>query len=351
MKYTPIMQNFNAVLEKYGLGKLCSEPERMGGSSSNVNFALETPQGRYFCRMRGGFGQRDALLHRVLTRLTDKGFPTASLLRTTTGETYVQHNNRVYELFPFIQGEEFERGNQAQFISMGGLIAQFHECMQEFVCPFPFEYFIGDSTWNNYPHIKRQAQFIEYTRQDVADREGQAELKDKVTEALGQIRQAMKRITSGWEQIESCLPRTLVHGDYHPYNVLFKGNEAAYICDFDFVMPAERIFDIITPFVWYRWVYEAYPEDREEPAPDAPYFEPYQNFLSSYNEQSSQELTSEELRALVPDMQRLLLLYGSKAAMHNDDLGGMLKWIVAHLKRVEWLDRYRAEFERAFLPK
>jgi len=79
------------------------------------------------------------------------------------------------------------------------------------------------------------------------------------------------------------------------------------------------------------------------------FFEPYLNFLSDYNEQTMQRLTLEELKALVPDMQRLLLLYGSKAAMHGDDLEGMLRWLTARLKRVEWLEHYQVEFERAFL--
>ena len=131
--------------------------------------------------------------------------------------------------------------------------------------------------------------------------------------------------------------------------MLFKENKAAYICDFDFVMPAERIYDIITAFVCYRWIYEANPEDIEESEPDMFFFEPYLNFLSDYNEQTMQRLTLEELKALVPDMQRLLLLYGSKAAMHGDDLEGMLRWLTARLKRVEWLEHYQVEFERAFL--
>jgi len=177
---------------------------------------------------------------------------------------------------------------------------------------------------------------------------GPIELREEIIKALTQTRQKMEQVTTNWEHIESVLSHTFIHGDYHPNNVLFKGNKAAYICDFDFVMPAERIYDIITAFVCYRWIYEANPEDIEESEPDMFFFEPYLNFLSDYNEQTMQRLTLEELKALVPDMQRLLLLYGSKAAMHGDDLEGMLRWLTARLKRVEWLEHYQVEFERAF---
>lgn len=347
MRYTPTNQEFNVVLKYYGLGPLLSNAERLGGASGNINFALDVPQGRYFCRVRGGYSEQEALAHHVLAHLTEKGFPTAPLLRTVDGETYVQYKNKIYELHSFLYGEEFEWGNQEQFAAMGGVIAQFHDCMKTFECSIPFERFIGQEFWNNYPHLQRQEQFIEITRQDMANREGPAELRESITEALIQTRQTMEKVTSAWELLEPYLPRFFVHGDYHPLNLRFKGNEVAFVCDFDFVMPAERIYDIITAFVW--WMQEGYGTisgGGEEVPPDASYLEPYREFLVNYNKQSTQMLTSEEMQALVVDMQRLLLLYGSKASMHYDNFDGMLNWLTGHLKRVEWLERYQVEFER-----
>ena len=343
MKYIPTAQEFDAVLKYYNLGPLLGNAKRLGGASGSVNFALDTSQGRYFCRMHGGYNEQSALTHRVVVHLTEKGFPTAHLLRTVAGETHVQYNNKIYELYSFLQGEEFEEGNHAQFAAMGGIIAQFHECMQDFKCTIPFECFIGREFWNNYPHSQRQEQFIEYTKQDIAKREGTAELRERIAEALIQTQQAMDRLTSAWEGIEPYLLRAFVHGDYHPFNVQFNGNEVAFVCDFDFVMPAERIYDITTAFVW--WMYGTTPKEEKAP-PSMSYLEPYREFLASYNEQSTQILTSEEMQALVPDMQRLLLLYGSKAAMHSDSFEGMLNWLTIHLKRVEWLECYKVAFER-----
>jgi len=347
MRNIPTTQEFDAVLKYYGLGQLSCGAERLGGASGNVNFALDTPQGQYFCRVRGGYSEQEALAHSVLAHLTEKGFPTAPLLRTVDGETYVQYNNKIYELHPFLQGEEFERGNHAQFAAMGGVIAKFHKCMQDFECSVPFEHFIGHQFWNNYPHLERQKQFIEITEQDIANMEGPAELRERIGEALMQTRHAMEKVTSTWELIELQLPHAFVHGDYHPLNVQFQGNEVAFVCDFDFVMPAERIYDIITAFVW--WMQEGYgtiPEGGENAPPDISYLAPYREFLASYNAQSTQMLTSEEMQALIPDMQRLLLLYGSKASMHYDNFEGMLNWLITHLRRVEWLERYKVEFER-----
>jgi Ser/Thr protein kinase RdoA (MazF antagonist) len=340
MRYIPANQEFNSVLKCYKLGPLLSDAKRMGGASSNVNFALDTPQGRYFCRVRSGYSEQDALLHRVLIHLTDKGFATPPLLRTANGETYAKYNNRIYELFPFAQGEEFDKGNHEQFAAMGRAIAQFHRCMEDFECSIPFERFAGRGFWNNYPHLQRMEHFMGYTARDVSNREWPAELKERIIKALKQTRQAMEEVMSVWELIEPALPRAFVHGDYHFANVRFRGNEVAYVCDFDFVMPAERIFDIITAFAWWMegdWI---------ESPPDASYLKPFCEFLASYNEQSAQILTSDEIRALIPDMQRLLLLYGSKAAMHYDNFEGMLKWLTSHLKHAEWLGRYQMEFEQ-----
>ena len=86
-----------------------------------------------------------------------------------------------------------------------------------------------------------------------------------------------------------------------------------------------------------------------ESPPDASYLKPFREFLASYNEQSAQMLTSDEIRALIPDMQRLLLLYGSKAAMHYDDFEGMLKWLTSYLEHAESLGRYQMEFEQGLL--
>ncbi|MFC1715193.1 phosphotransferase enzyme family protein [Candidatus Poribacteria bacterium] len=343
MRSIPTTQDFNSVLKQYALGPLSSDAEREGGASSNVNFALDTPQGRYFCRVRGGFREKDTLLHSVLAHLTEKQFQTAPLMHTTAGGTYVQHENRFYELFPFIQGEEFQQGNLEQFAAMGGLLAQFHQCMRDFGCPIPLESFEG--FFNNYPDLHRQEDFIQYARQEIQSKEDPTELRQRLSNALAQIRQALEQVTSNWKQIESDLPRVFVHGDYHPGNVLFKGNEAAYACDFDFVMPAERIYDIITALVWWSW---PPPESGEKAPPDASYLEACREFLANYNVQSIQPLTAQEMQALVPDMQRQLLLYGSKAANHCDDLPGMLTWVTRHLKQVEWLERYRTQFEHGF---
>lgn len=344
MRHMPTEKQINAVLESYGLGPLSVNAERLGGASNNANLSLDTLQGKYFCRVRSSYGDQDALLHRVLIHLTDKGFPAAPLLRTVDGETYVQHENRIYELFPFMQGEDFVAGNHEQFASMGGAIAQFHLCMEDFDCSIPFERFVGRGYWNNYPHLQRLERNIEYTEREIANNEGPAELKEKLAELLAQTRQAMEDVTSVWKRIESCIPGALVHGDYHLYNVQFKGREVAYICDFDFVMPAERIFDIITAFVW--WMQGERANADEQSPPDETCLRPYREFLASYNEQTKQVINSHELQAMIPDMQRLILLYGSKAAMHHSDLEGMLDWLKAHLKRAEWLGRHQMEFEQ-----
>lgn len=343
MRDIPTIQEFDATLRYYGLGPLSGKAERMGGASDKANFALNTSQGRYFCRVRRSYSDRDGLIHRVVSHLTDRGFPTAPLLHSITGETYVQYNNRTYELFPFLHGEGFEKGNQAQFAAMGKAIAQFHDCMQDFESPIPLD----RNFFNNYPDSSHQRRFIQTTERDVANIEGTPDLKESIAKALIKIRRKMEQVTSLWENIEPDLPSTFVHGDYHLYNVQFKGNEVAYVCDFDFVMPAERIYDIITAFVW--WLRGTVTEGMEESPPDISYLKPYREFLAEYNKQSSRMLTSEEMRALIPDMQRQLLLYGIRAsAMRSESIEGMLEWIKNHIKLAEWLGRYRAEFERAF---
>ncbi|XJZ27258.1 phosphotransferase enzyme family protein [Bacillota bacterium Lsc_1132] len=117
----------------------------------------------------------------------------------------------------------------------GILLRKFHNALTgEIDVPTPF--------WSNYPSHEVLKKGIYLLK------EHQKELHD-VSQII-EVEKLYKRVIEQWLSKESLLTKAIIHGDWHPWNVLFnEHHEIKYIIDFDFLQKGERIQDIAY-FLW-----------------------------------------------------------------------------------------------------
>lgn len=82
--------------------------QRLAMGSANC-YKVETDAGEAFCKeFQSDVAPQDICDEaQVLDRLQSRGFPVVPLIKTTRGEPYARHAERIFSLQPFVQGKNF----------------------------------------------------------------------------------------------------------------------------------------------------------------------------------------------------------------------------------------------------
>ena len=203
-----------------------------GGGTANLNLMVEAPRGKLFLRRRNrryASPEQVAYEHALMQHLAAKGIGGPLPLATRGGETAVRVGGDVYELQPYVEGEPFAPDSLAQLRGAGRALARFHAALEDFVAPVA----------KDLPRYDDPA----------AIRAGYASL---LARATPEQREAVERILRVVAMLEeafpdaayAALPHCIVHGDYHPANVLFRGEEVVGIFDLDWVSRQPRVRDL-----------------------------------------------------------------------------------------------------------
>jgi len=240
-------------LTHYDLGELRTVHAATHGLVNETAFA-DTTKGRYVIRRNQRRLGRASLelRHQLHTWLSEHDVPCPSILPSRCGETSVEVDGRIFEVATFINGEEYCPARPGQSASVGSVLAGYHRAVVDFPgkpVPQPPRYcpsvliglterlmhrdFLGDLT----------VQLSWY------DRRG-SELRARLNDVA-----------------YAKLPQTLIHGDVHGDNFLFRGDEVVGLLDFDQVAIDARLVDVADALVafahgkppenWSPWgVYE-----------------------------------------------------------------------------------------------
>ena len=127
-------QDLAIVLSRYDIGAIERISDYRKGSRRAAKMLVGATKGKYLLKRRAyGNDVRNHVqfAHEVQKRLKEHGFPVAGLVETIDGLTFVEHDNRIYELFRFINGNRFDKSNPAAAES-GRILAHFHDILREF---------------------------------------------------------------------------------------------------------------------------------------------------------------------------------------------------------------------------
>ncbi|MFE6175129.1 phosphotransferase [Streptomyces sp. NPDC056464] len=226
MSHTPPL---GALLRQYAAGSaLACDPVAQG--LLNRGYRLRTTRGRYFLKHHHDPETADpaaiARQHRATQRLADLGVPVAPPLTCRDGRTVAVVGGRAYALHPWIDGRHRHGGQltHGQCERLGALLGVVHASLER-VMPAegraPVEsadpadtFALIDDLLARVRRHRPADHFDQLARHRLLER------RELLQRHAG--RRPPRGALVGW-----------VHGDFHPFNLLYRGDAPAAIVDWD----------------------------------------------------------------------------------------------------------------------
>ncbi|MFD7812340.1 phosphotransferase [Streptomyces sp. NPDC059785] len=222
----------SAVLRRYPAGTvLTCEPVEQG--LLNRGYRLRTTRGRYFLKHHFDPETADPAAivrqHQATQRLAGLGVPVAPPLTGSDGRTVTVVGGHAYALHPWIEGRHRHGGqlSREQCRRLGALLGIVHACLEQ-VMPadarMPARPADGADPADTFALIEDLLALVRRHRPSDAFDElaGHRLLERRALLAQHAHRRPARGGSVGW-----------VHGDFHPFNLLYRGGEPAAIVDWD----------------------------------------------------------------------------------------------------------------------
>lgn len=198
------------VLEHYPIGSVQSVREMIAGSSEAPKAVIESQLGKLMLKRRARGLEHASLVgfaHEVILGCLGLGVCVPPLIGTTKdNNSMCQIGDRTYELFVFIEGTVFDQ-SIAHARQAGMLLGELHKAMDSVTTSF--EATVESSVLN-------------------PERTAAHRLSDETGRTVKRI------MEYGLDSHRAnARPSAIVHGDWHPGNMIFDGPEVVAICDFD----------------------------------------------------------------------------------------------------------------------
>ncbi len=233
-------------LGHYDLGKIKKTRPLTAGNRRAPKIIVTSDRGKYLLKRRPS-GKDDlyrvAFSHAVQLHLADKGYCVTSIVATEEHEnTILQLDHHIYELFEFIEGVRYS-GTEKETIDAGKQMAKFHKLVSKFNYDLlkPLRKTFHDSSFVR-SHIKT----LGSTRR--APIKPMKYISDRL---MGLYEKASVRVNQfgfdSWDE-------QIVHGDWHPGNMLFADDKVAAVLDFDSVKIAPPITDLANAMLQFSLV-------------------------------------------------------------------------------------------------
>jgi Ser/Thr protein kinase RdoA (MazF antagonist) len=225
----------------YDIGELRGAQELHRGAGRSPKVILDTSTGRRLLKRRPpGRTALDRLqcAQRVHEALREAAFPVARLIAPRDRrEGYVQHNNHTYELFEYIETEPYN-GTLSATLEVGQVLGDFHRVLATLRDALPAPH----GGYHDLAAVRTGLNAIPSSIDAHASVFGrEAELLSLIQRLYDRYDEACARVEG--EGFAQLLPHVL-HGDFHPGNVLFHNGHVAAVIDFDSVRIGPRVLDL-----------------------------------------------------------------------------------------------------------
>jgi Ser/Thr protein kinase RdoA (MazF antagonist) len=324
------------VLSHYDVGIILQSKPLSGGNRSAPKMVVVSEHGKFLLKRRPR-GKDDlyrvAFAHAVQSHLASRAFPVASLLATRhENNTILQLDNHIYEFFRFVTGTRYD-GSPAATVDAGRLLARFHRLIADFALHCQSL----KASFHDSPTVRTHLKTIGSHKAAKPSKKLQA-----TAEALmilyneSSIRVNELGFDSWAEQV--------VHGDWHPGNMLFSGNKVAAILDFDSVRIASPITDLANGMLQFSIV-----AGRPNPADWPDYFDQDKllQFLRGYRQVVN--LDENTLRALLDLMIETMIAEAVLPIAVTGFFGHLSGYDFLQMirRKTKWLNKNRSKLTEA----
>ncbi len=236
-------EELSVVLSHYDIGIVESVTAFPRGSRKSPKVGIVAEHGKFLLKRRAGgraVPERVRFSHRVQTHLAEGEFPLAKIISPRdTKQTFVQLRENIYELFEFIAGQPYER-TEEEASEAGITLARFHEMMGGMKISRSLPVPTGD--YHDATRIRSRLFGLGSTLSSHDSFSGDdAELASLVQFLLAAYDEAAESANAfGFGD----LPESIVHGDWHPGNLLYRKKRVLAVIDFDAARRSRCVIDI-----------------------------------------------------------------------------------------------------------
>jgi Ser/Thr protein kinase RdoA (MazF antagonist) len=226
------------VLRAYHLGRLLFLRPAAGTASPAV--IAVTDRGSFFVKRRNPRYCSPGQLsydHSLLRHLSRAGLPVYPALRTLSGSRWLERGGAVYEVFPLASGRPPAPGNPAQVEAAGRLLATLHALGPSLKLP-------GGKILPRLHDPQNILRGLHWAANQALSAPQRQDLERCIAVAEGIARNLPD--DAYW-----ALPQTVIHGDYHPLNLLYEGDQVTGLFDFDWSGPGPRMVDVADGILFF----------------------------------------------------------------------------------------------------
>lgn len=260
------------VLSYYNIGIIHKANSLSAGNRKAPKVIVSAEKGKFLLKRRPK-GKDDfyhvSFTHSVQNHLSRKGFPVAILIKTCEGNTILQLDGHIYELYRFITGSRF-KGSAEETIDAGRQLAKLHKLLTDFAGEFkPVKGIFHDSRT-----VRRHLKLLGAEKNNA----GNAKMKKIADKLMIHYNNASVQVNElGYDS----WPEQVIHGDWHPGNILFTGKKVAAVLDLDSVRFAPAVADLANGLLQFSIV-----GGRPNPADWPDYFDQAKmvQFLEGYRD-------------------------------------------------------------------
>jgi len=271
--------------------------------------------------------------HAVQNHLVGKDFPVTNLVTTRDqNDTVLQLNHHIYELFQFVTGYRYD-GSAEATVDTGRQLARFHEYLTDFASQTN----LPKGSFHDSTIVRRHLRTTGTQKGATPGKKLQ-----QTAEALMVLYNASSvRISElgfdSWRE-------QVVHGDWHPGNMLFNEGKLTAVLDFDSVKLAPRVTDLANGMLQFSIV-----GNRPNPSDWPDYLDQAKlvQFLSGYRQVI--DIQGDRLDSLLDLMIETMIAEAILPVAATGFFGhlsglGFLKMIQ---RKSEWIDKGRDKLAQA----
>ncbi len=323
-------------LSHYDLGTIRNIQEFVRGSRRAPKVVIDSQRGKFLFKRRSVGKdnlQKVAFTHQIQLHLAGQNFPLPHLIGTrNSNNSMLVWNSRIYEMFEYIQGENYDGSLDATF-NAGRILGLYHKLMRD----FQSEYKPPTGSYHDAPAIQ---QAIRNTVGSLpAEGRPSAEVVSQTIDSLeSEYRQCAKTADtaglSGWEV-------QIVHADWHPGNMLFSERHVVAVIDYDSARLQQRAIDMANGALQFSILGGG---DDPSKWPDQPDENRLKRFLLGYD--SVNVISQAEIQAIPYLMCEAMIAEAVLPIAATGSFGRMegypflqmidrkVKWLLTHLKKL-----------------
>lgn len=328
---TEDVQSISALVSAYGLS-LLSPAKRLDTDGRSQNWLLVTKGGNKILKKYKSAVEPEHILHEhsILSQLALMQFPAPRLNKDLHGESLTEFGNSRFALFDYLDGyfqfheQIFFPSQASTFLNFAAIsLASLHDALRDFIPvgknPNGFISREG-SRWRDLSWFQEQ---LVASKQQTSQ-----QLKVNPEHELNILHRRGRWIENRLTELEEILTaapldRVIIHGDYGPYNLLFKNGSPVVVIDFELARLDWRLTDLAYSMITFTRNRLGFQQKK------------MRQFIQAY--QSASKLEAEQLDYL-PLVWEYLSLRRLTVCWRRALDTGQKSWLVEALDRLQMID-------------